>query len=124
MNFIVEHWYQILLVVIMCAVLGVFIYKFAKAPKETQIKIVKEWLRYAVTLAESELGSGTGQLKLRMVYNMFLSKFPTLAKLIPFETFSVYVDEALEWMNAQIESNKSIESLLSNKPKNTEIKEG
>lgn len=111
-NFITENWYVILFAIIACVAGGILIYKFAKAPKETQIKILKEWLRYAVSIAESELGSGTGQLKLRFVYDMFISKFPNLAKVIPFEVFGGYVDEALEWMNSQIDTNKSIKVLI------------
>ncbi|MFR6482019.1 MAG: hypothetical protein ACLUPD_10785 [Anaerotignum faecicola] len=41
---------------------------------------VKEWLLLAVTEAEKELGSGTGQLKLRYVYDLFLRRFPAVAK--------------------------------------------
>ena len=111
-NFITENWYVILFAIIACVAGGILIYKFAKAPKETQIKILKEWLRYAVSIAESELGSGTGQLKLRFVYDMFISKFPNLAKVIPFDVFGGYVDEALEWMNSQIDTNKSIKVLI------------
>lgn len=112
MNFIIENWYLILLALIFCVIAGVFIYKFMKSPRETQIKVVKEWLKYAVALAESEFGSGTGQLKLRMVYDMFISKFPTVAKLVPFEIFGAYVDEALEWLNIQLENNVSIATLI------------
>lgn len=111
-NFITENWYVILFAIIACVAGGILIYKFAKAPKETQIKILKEWLRYAVSIAESELGSGTGQLKLRFVYDMFISKFPNMAKVISFEVFGGYVDEALEWMNSQIDTNKSIKVLI------------
>ena len=56
-------------------------------PTNEQLKKVKEWLLWAVAEAEKELGSGTGQLKLRYVYDMFIVKFPSLAKIISFETF-------------------------------------
>lgn len=112
MNFIAENWYVIVFAIILSVLAGVIIYKFVKSPKEAQIKTVKEWLKYAVALAEAEFGSGTGQLKLRMVYDMFISKFPAVAKLVPFEVFSKYVDEALEWLNAQLESNVSIATLI------------
>lgn len=112
MNFIAEHWYQIVLLILTCVLLGLHIYKFLKAPKEEQIKAVKEWLKYAVALAEAEFGSGTGQLKLRSVYDMFITKFPAVAKIVPFEVFSAYVDEALEWLNIQLENNNSIATLI------------
>lgn len=81
---------------------------FARKSKEQKIDALKEWLKYAVTIAEKALGSGTGQLKLREVYNMALAQFPWLPKLITFEMFSAYVDEALEWMRDQLERNNNI----------------
>lgn len=67
---------------------------------------VKNWLVYAVTLAESELGSGTGQLKLRSVYNMFVLRFPKLSMIITFERFSDLVDDALDIMREMLKNNK------------------
>lgn len=73
---------------------------------------VKEWLKYAVAYAEAELGSGTGQLKLRTVYDMFLSQFPMFSKIVTFNTFSNWVDLALKWLNEQIEKNINIEQAV------------
>ena len=78
----------------------------------TTLQAVKEWLKYAVTIAEAELGSGTGQLKLRMVYDMFLQTFSALAGKITFEDFSAYVDEALEWLDNQLESNAAVAAIV------------
>lgn len=69
---------------------------------------VKEWLKFAVTFAEKELGSGTGQLKLREVYDWFLNMFPVFSKIVPFNIFSKWVDLALEWMREQLENNNNI----------------
>ena len=68
----------------------------------------KKWLRWAVCQAEEALGSGTGQLKLHMVYDMFIEKFPALASVLPFGIFSKWVDLALEWMRDQLEKNENI----------------
>lgn len=122
MNFIIENWFPIAFIIVACAIAGVFIYKFVKSPKEAQIKAVKEWLKYAVALAEAEFGSGTGQLKLRMVYDMFVSKFPVIAKILTFEVFSAYVDEALEWLNIQLENNISIATLIKGETEKEELK--
>lgn len=67
---------------------------------------VKNWLVYAVTLAESELGSGTGQLKLRTVYNMFILRFPKLSMLITYKRFSNLVDDALAIMREMLKNDK------------------
>lgn len=69
---------------------------------------VKEWLKWAVTEAESYLGGGTGQLKLRYVYDLAVKQFPIIKYIIPFSVFSAWVDEALVWMRQQIDSNAKI----------------
>lgn len=57
---------------------------------------VKEWFLSAVTIAEKRLGAGTGQKKLKMVYGMFIERFPVLSTFLSYETFSKWVDIALE----------------------------
>ena len=73
---------------------------------------VKEWLKYAVCMAEEALGGGTGQLKLRWVYDMFIEKFPAFASVLPFSIFSKWVDLALEWMKEQLEKNEAIKTVI------------
>ena len=68
----------------------------------------KEWLLWAVTDAENFLGSGTGKLKLRYVYDKFCEKFPAVKYVLPFGVFSVWVDEALVLMRKEIEKNPHI----------------
>jgi hypothetical protein len=112
MKWIIDNWS--LLVVLACAVIAIFIYvkKFVNMPTEAQIAKVKEWLLYAVLQAESEFGGGTGQLKLRYVYDLFLSRFPDIAKVISFEMFSTLVDEVLEQMRHLLETNLDINYVL------------
>lgn len=93
-------------VVFSAAVIAGFIY-FVKLPKEQKIKNLKEWLKWAVVEAEKALGSGTGQLKLRMVYDMAAQKFPWIVTLISFDLFSKWVDEALDWMRKQLSENNA-----------------
>lgn len=73
---------------------------------------VKIWLQYAVSEAEAELGSGTGQLKLRKVYDWFITQFPFFSKIVPFSLFCNWVDVALDWMREQIEKNDSIKAVI------------
>ena len=75
-------------------------------------KNIKEWLLYAVSIAEKELGSGTGKLKLRQVYESFIVKYPVISKIVPFEVFSVWVDEALDEMRDIIENNLDIKAFI------------
>ncbi len=74
-----------------------------------QKKKIVEWLKYAVAEAEKLLGSGTGQLKLRKVYDWFCEKFPIVSALLPFGVFSAWVDNALLVMNKWLETNGRIE---------------
>lgn len=73
---------------------------------------VKEWLKWAVVEAEKLLGSGTGQLKLRQVYDWFCEQFSFLSAIIPFQVFSAWVDVALETANKWLSDNKQIQAYV------------
>ena len=73
---------------------------------------VNEWLLWAVTQAEQYLGSGTGALKLRYVYDLAVEAFPPIKYLVPFAVFSTWVDEALELMREQIKNNPHIKNFV------------
>ncbi len=75
-------------------------------------KRIKKWLLQAVVLAEKELGSGTGKVKLSTVYDMFIVRFPIVSKLISFNTFSSFVDDVLVTMRELLESNKSLKEYI------------
>ena len=112
MEFAMNYWYVIVGIIAVLIVAGFAVYKFAGLPTKSQVTKIKEWLLFAVTKAEQELGEKTGQLKLRTVYDLFVSKFPTTAKLVSFETFSRWVDEALVEMKKMLENNKQIETIV------------
>ena len=88
------------------------LYYFMTLSKDKQIQMVKNWLLLAVVEAEKALGSGTGQLKLRYVYDLFLSKFKFLSLVISFSQFSMLVDEALDIMRDMIANNKQVEQYI------------
>lgn len=112
MDFLIAYWQLILGgIIIVLAAVWAFI-KFDKKTKEGQISQVKEWLLYAVMAAEKELGSGTGAMKLRFVYDMFVSKFPLLVALIPFSTFSDFVDEALDKFKDMLASTPELKAYV------------
>lgn len=105
MDWLINNWYYIVffILVILICVYGCMTGK------------VKEWLKYAVTLAEKELGSGTGQLKLRQVYDWFVDTFPVFSKILPFAIFSKMVDSALEWLRIELEKNNNIKIYVEDK---------
>lgn len=112
MDFIIEYWTVLIGLLAVAIVGGVLVYVFCKMPTEKQLDQVREWLLYAVTVAEKDLGGGTGQIKLRLVYDMFLTKFGLLAKVLPFETFSALVDEALEKLRHLLETNENVANIV------------
>lgn len=112
LGFIINNWLTIILSIAALAVFIVKVVQFVRSPSDKQIENLKEWLKLAVTEAEAALGSGTGQLKLRDVYDMAVEKFPWVGEFITFETFSTWVDEALEWMNNQLESNENVKAYV------------
>ena len=111
LTFIKEYWFIIIIAIAIISVISIKIYNWIKQPTEEQIKQVQEWLLYAVAKAEEVLGSGTGQLKLRYVYDMFVSKFPAIAVFISFETFTKMVDKALDEFKELLQTNPAINDL-------------
>lgn len=113
MNTLIENWALIIALACVLALVISMIVNFVKLPSNKKIEAVKEWLKLAVVEAEKTLGSQTGQLKLRFVYDLFVQRFPEVAKFISFDTFSVWVDEALDWMKNQLESNDAVKCYVS-----------
>lgn len=74
----------------------------------------KNWLVWAVAEAEKVLGSKTGQLKLRLVYDMAVARFPIMAKMLPFNLFGKLVDAALDVMKDMIAKNENIAVAITN----------
>lgn len=112
MTLFMENWYICIALMAATCVIGVGIGRFLKLPNSAQIEKVKEWLLWAVTQAEAELGSGTGKLKLRQVYDMFVQRFPAIAMAVSFDTFSMWVDEALEDMRDMLKQNQAVKNLV------------
>lgn len=112
MKWLVENWSLLVVIAGVGALACIYVKKFANLPSDEQLKKVKAWLLYAVIMAEKELGSGTGALKLRYVYNLFVDKFPNLVSIISFEMFSKLVDEVLEEMKQILATNKDIEAYV------------
>lgn len=108
MKFLIEWWPLLVALFAVIVLGGYFLYVFIHRPTSEQLKKVREWLLYAVTEAEREFGSKTGQIKLRYVYDMFIAKFPYMVAALPFDSFSLLVDEALEKFRKLLESNTSL----------------
>ena len=110
MENIIDYWYIILAALVVGAMVGLAVYKFLTSPTTEQLCKVREWLLWAVTEAEKQLGGGTGKLKLRLVYDWFIVRFPWLAKIVPFILFAELVDDALVEMRDMLAQNEAVQA--------------
>lgn len=123
LEFLALHW-QVIVGAIIIVLTGIITFiRFNKKSVQEQINQVKEWLLYAVMAAEKELGSGTGAIKLRFVYDMFVTKFPLMVALIPFSTFSEFVDEALDKLKDLLATSPELRLYLNQQDELEEMKE-
>ncbi len=107
-EFLVKYWFLLVVAMVLLFLIGLKIYIFTKIPSKKQIETIKKWLLYAVIEAERELGSGTGKLKLRYVYDMFIVRFWHLSNVITFEMVSILVDGALDEMREMLTKNEAV----------------
>lgn len=101
MKWIIDNWSLLVIVVILVAYVVI-----------SGKKSVQKWLLYGVFMAESEWGSGTGKLKLHTVYDMFVTKYPIISKILPFAVFSLWVDQVLKEMRKILEDNMDIKAQI------------
>ena len=120
---LIANWQIILGALIIIATAIYTFIRFNKKSVQEQIDQVKEWLLYAVMAAEKELGSGTGAIKLRYVYDMFVTKFPLMVALIPFSTFSAFVDEALDKFKDLLATSPQLQLYVQQQEAVEELKE-
>ena len=78
---------------------------------------VKQWLLYAVIEAEKKMGGGTGEIKLRYVYDKFLIIFPKISLFISFELFKTLVDEALSKAKELLQENEKLKNYVEDNSK-------
>ena len=110
MEFLVENWFLIVALFACVAVVICLIFRFLGMPTEKQKAKIKEWLVWACIEAERALQSGTGQLKLREVWNLFCAvpAFTWVARVISFEQFSRWVKDALVEAKKMLVNNKNL----------------
>lgn len=105
---VIDYGWVVLAAIVCAVVIVIAVLKFISTPRPEQMRKVKEWLLWAVMKAEKKFGEDTGVLKLRAVYDLFVTKFPWVAKLLTFDRFAELVDEALEEMKSLLEENPAL----------------
>lgn len=112
MNWLMNNWYMIIIVIAVLISVITTVINFTRLNTTQQMESVKEWLVYACLKAEQMYGSKTGQIKLRFVYDLFITKFTWLGRVVSFEQISAMVDEALITMKGMLESNKAVSDIV------------
>ena len=101
MEWIINNWSLIIVV------LAVIVYFIMSGKKS-----VMKWLLFAVTMAEREMKSGTGRIKLVTCYEWFVQRYPLFSKIVPFAVFSAWVDAVLDEMRHLLETNSEIKKFV------------
>ena len=114
MKWIIENLYLLVAAVSLIGTAMLAVYRFLGLTIENQKKKIKEWLIWACIEAERGLQSGTGQLKLRQVYDMFCAvpAFGWVARFLSFDTFSDWVAEALATVKRMLVENPRLASYV------------
>ena len=122
MDWLIENWFLIVALLSCVTVVICLVFRFLGMPTEKQKAKVREWLIWACIEAERSLQSGTGQLKLREVWNMFCAvpTFTWVARVISFEQFSTWVSDALLEVKQMIISNNNLAEYVYGKDNATE----
>ena len=106
--------YQLLIIIGLLCIVGIALV-FIFYPKK-----IKEWLIWACSQAELILGSGTGMLKLREVYDMFTKQYPLIAKIVPFSVFKKWTEESLVIFKDWLENHPNAQEIFGGDTNETE----
>lgn len=108
MNWLIENWMVLFGIIVAVIIIVIITYLFFNLPTKKQRNKIKEWLVWACIEAEKSLQSGTGQMKLRQVYDRFCSipAFTWIAKIISFKQFSEWVTDSLTTAKEMLVNNR------------------
>ena len=112
-----NHVLGAILLLALAVILSVAAASFLRHPKSEKLALVQEWLLWAVARAESYLGSGTGEAKLKLVYSWFEMRFPLLAVFLSFDEFKGMVDDALEQLDELLMDDAIVEMVIAKEEK-------
>lgn len=124
MTWLIENWMVVFGLAVAVIIAVLVVYRFFGLPTEKQVEKIKEWLIWACIEAEKALQSGTGQLKLRQVYDMFCAvpAFSWVAKVISFDVFSDWVSDALITVKEMLVNNEVLSTYVYGDNADAEIK--
>ena len=112
MKWLIDNWSLLVVLIVFFVLMVRALRNYTELPTDEQMEKIRQWLLFAVIQAEKELGGGTGQLKLRYVYDLFLERFQSLSSVITFVMFSDMVDDALDRMRHLLETNEKVKDYV------------
>ena len=89
MDFIMENWPLLVTAAAIVGAAAAAVARFVGLPTEKQLAKGQGVAAVGRYGGEKDLGGGTGKLKLRQVYDLFVQRFPWLAKAVSFELFQL-----------------------------------
>ena len=102
MEFLIQNWDLVLVVVCAIGGLGFMVYKYLTLPTSKKKESIRKNLLNLVIEAERLYGSKKGKEKFQFVYGMLSTTFIWL-KFIPVSVIEELVDEALDEMRELLE---------------------
>lgn len=111
--------FGIIFLILILTFISYLIYCY-KTKKGAQLQKVKQWLLYAVIEAEKKMGGGTGEIKLRYVYDKFLTIFPRMSLFVSFDLFKTLVDEALQKAKDLLQQNEKLKNYVKKDSENNQ----
>lgn len=95
--FLMEHWLDLLVLLVLCVGLIVL---WAKGKKAWVIHIIQ----VLVARAEQEFGSGTGAIKLATVWDGIYERMPwTIQMMFPKAVLAKYIEDAVKWLQNKLD---------------------
>ena len=105
MEFIVEHFSEIVFGLLGVIFLVSCVITFIKAPPAARKKMIYNILYNLAVKAEKEYGSKTGEIKKKQVIADFYAKYQWLAFFVSENQISDYIDEVVADMTKYFERN-------------------
>ena len=105
MQFIVDHFSEIVFAALGVFVLVSFIVNLIKAPPAARKKIIYNILYSLCVKAEKEYGSKTGEIKKKEVIATFYAKYPWLSFFVSEDQISDMIDQVVSDMTKYFEKN-------------------
>lgn len=124
MQWLMDNWTLLASILAAAILASIKVKKYLQAEKEEQermkqeardklIRAVSDWLLRAVTEAEKDLGSGTGKLKIREVYEKAVGLFgPEFTEIISLERLDEMAQKPLEEMRELLDKNYKLRAYV------------